>query len=134
MDYRRDSTDAAARRKARRERDDASPRLSDSVPRLQALHFEVSVTLDGADLNAARHVKRFMVAQAPASFVIDCTDPACREGGHDLTQVVLAQLAAARERFETEAVCSGKSGDKPCGRLLHVIAIASYHRASGGAR
>ena len=134
MDYRRDSTDAAARRKARRERDDASPRLHERVPKLEALHFEISVSLDGADLNAVRHVKRFMVGQVPASFVIDCTDPACREGGHNLTELVLERLAAGRERFEAEAVCAGRAGERACGRVLHVTAVASYSRSQGGTR
>ena len=134
MSYRRDSTEEAARRKARHARDDASPRLRDRVPRLEALHFEISVSREGVAVEAARHVKRFVVGQAPALFVLDCTDQSCRDGGHDLTERVLGQLAANQERFEAEDSCRGRSGDRECGRVVRVTAFATYARAERGTR
>lgn len=134
MYRRRDFGDVAARRQARRERDAASARLRDRVPGLRALHFEIQVSQGGEEIQTARHVKRFVVAQAPASFVLDCTDPSCRGGGHDLTERVLAELDAGRERFESQDPCRGRSSDRECGRVLRVTAIASYARAGAGGR
>ena len=128
MYHRRDSSDAAARRKAKRERSDASPRLLERVPRLISLQFEVIALRDGVPIQASRHVKRVPVGDARALFLLDCTDPACVEGGHDLTDVVLRQLARCATTFDTEHPCAGRSGDRPCGRLVRVVATASYQR------
>jgi hypothetical protein len=123
--------EAAARRKARHDRDDASPRLLERVPRLQTLHFEITVSRRGAALRAERHVKRFVVAQAPARFIVTCTDPECRDGGHDVTERVLRALAAVRERFEIEGLCAGSVDDGVCGRSVRITAHATYEGRRG---
>jgi hypothetical protein len=134
MAYRRSTNEAAALRKARRDRELASPRLRDSVPRLRTLHFEVTVQQGGAWLNAARHVKRIAVDHAPALFLIPCTDPDCSDGGHDLTEAVLRSLERGRTRFSAENRCSGKVGDRECGRVVNVAAFAAYSPREGGTR
>jgi hypothetical protein len=111
----------AARRKARRDREDGSARLRDEVPALSALHFEVSSRHGRAQLAETRHLKRFVVDQAPALFEMPCTDKACKDGGHDLTREVLKALRAAAERFEVEDDC--RAG---CGRTLQVVGVAAY--------
>jgi hypothetical protein len=133
MYQRRETSEAAARRKANRDRDDACPRLQTAVPRLQALHFEVTVVQDGVAIHAADHVKRFRVQDAPASFMLDCTDRTCRDGGHDLTAAVLAKLRAAKERFTVTDTCRGTAGPRTCGRTVQVVAIATYAPAERGA-
>ena len=134
MYYRRDAADAAARRKAKRELSDASPRLLDRVPRLRTLQFEIIASREGVPIQATRHVKRFPVENAPALFQLDCTDPACRDGGHDLTELVLDRLARSSTTFQTEDPCAGKAGDRPCGRVLRVVATATYEAAAAATR
>lgn len=132
MAYRRDQLESATRRKARHERDDASPRLLARVPRLQSLYFEIEASERGATVRAARHVKRFVVDHAPALFVIHCTDPECADGEHDLTERILKQLAAGKEKFGTEDPCKGRSG--ACTRIVRVTAVATYAPAARGAK
>lgn len=131
MYQRRSSMEAAARRKASHERDDASPRLLERVPRLRALHFEIAVSREGAAIRAERHVKRFVVAQAPARFVVACTDPECRNGGHDVTDRVLRALTAVRERFEIDGLCAGIVDERVCGRSVRITAHATYEGRRG---
>ncbi len=111
----------AARRKARRDKEDGSARLRDAVPSLSALHFQVSSRHGRAQLAETRHLKRFIVDQAPALFEMPCTDKACKEGGHDMTRDILKALNAAEARFEVENDC--RAG---CGRTLQVVGVAVY--------
>ena len=132
--YQRDGGEAAARRKARKERDDASPRLRAVVPAIVSLDLEIDVSRDGTVMQALRHVKRCPVEHAPAVFVIDCTDRECRDGGHDLTEEMLSQLRAGRERFHLEQRCPGRTSARDCGRVATVRAVATYARAPRRAR
>ena len=129
---RREASEAAARRKAKRDRDDACPRLRAAVPRLRTLHFEVTVLQDGAPIRSSDHVKRFSVNDAPASFTLDCTDRNCRDGGHDVTEGVLVGLRAAKQRFTATNTCCGTAGGKACGRTIQIVAFATYARAERG--
>jgi hypothetical protein len=67
-----------------------------------------------------------VVASAPALFVLPCRDTQCKDGGHDLTNVILAALRRQKERFEGEDACLGVVGSAGCSRVLGFVAVATY--------
>jgi hypothetical protein len=109
----------------RRRREDEAPRLRAEVPRLEKLDLQISDS-KGATGEPTTHVKRVVVAQAPAWFEIPCTDPACKDGGHELSHDILSALRAKRTSFAGEDVCQGSVGSAQCGRLLRYTATAAF--------
>ena len=118
-------SEAAERFAERRRREDEAPRLRTRVPSLVSLRLEVEERRPASPAVDSRHV-RHIVDSAPALFVIPCGDPACKNGGHDVTDAILRGLAAGSARFEVEDVCAGDIGTAQCGRVLKVTAIATY--------
>ena len=119
-------SEAAQRFAERRRREDEAPRLSDQVPQLATLRLEMeerAAVSVGADNKYVRHV---VVDNAPALFVVPCGDPACRDGGHDLTSSILRELRNNAERFEAQGTCRGVTGNTECRRALKVIGTATY--------
>lgn len=115
------SLEIAAKRKARREREDSHSRLRDVVPKLATLYFEVSSRQGKTTLSETKHVRRFVVDQAPALFELHCTNAACVDGGHDVTRATLDALRKQSERFEIDEPCQAA-----CGRALQVVGVATY--------
>jgi hypothetical protein len=78
----------------------------------------------------ASHIRRIVVANAPALFEIPCQDPSCEGGGHDLTSVVMRALRMNETRFVGEDVCNGRVGtaQADCARVLHFSGEAEYKR------
>jgi len=126
MRFGRHWAEVAERRRVRREREDACPRLQDVVPRLERLHIEVNIRREGLPLLGTAHVRRYVVAQAPALFVLACTDTTCVDGGHDVTDAVVASLKKSLERFEVQHACNGQVGPVGCQRVLHLVVVAGY--------
>ena len=124
--YSRRNTEAVERRRARRAREDQSARLRNEVPDLQQLQLAVTAFRGQAQIAEARHVRRFVVEQAPALFVLPCTDSSCQDGGHDVTTAILRALRAHLERFEGENACNGRVGTAECARVLHYVGTATY--------
>ncbi len=118
-------SEAAERFAARRRREDEAPRLQQQVPSLVSLRLEVEEKRASAVAVESRHV-RHVVDGAPALFLLPCGDPACKEGGHDLTTPIMRGLTSGTKRFEVEDVCAGDIGTARCGRILKVTAIATY--------
>src|SRR5829696_4377791 len=117
-------SEAAQRFAERRRKEDEAPRLSDQVPQLATLKLEMeerSAVSVGADNKYVRHV---MVDNAPALFEVPCGDPACRDGGHDLTAGVLRELRSNAERFEAQGTCRGMAGNNECRRMLRLVGMA----------
>jgi hypothetical protein len=119
------NTEAARRFAERRRREDEAPRLLARVPDLATLDLEISERKGEAAAEAA-HVRRIVVVSAPALFEIPCGDPACQDGGHDLTHPVLRALERRERRFEGEDACHGRLGASPCGRTLRWVGRAGY--------
>lgn len=119
------NTEAAQRLAERRRREDEAPRLKAEVPTLEKLDLEISDRKGVAD-PASTHVRRVVVASAPALFEIPCTDPSCKDGGHELTQPVMRALQARRTSFDGEDVCHGSVGSSHCGRVLRYVAKATF--------
>jgi hypothetical protein len=118
-------SEAAERFAERRRREDEAPRLRVRVPNLVSLRLEVEERRATSVAVESRHV-RHIVDSAPALFVLPCGDPACKDGGHDVTSMILRGLLAGSERFEVEDVCLGEIGSARCGRAVKVTAIATY--------
>jgi hypothetical protein len=119
---------AAAQRAAeRREREDRAPRLSDEVPDLQSLRFEIEERSGSMAVMQPKYIRRIVVANAPALFLVPCGDSNCHDGGHDFTRSIIQALRTHQSRFTGEEACQGSLGSgAPCNRVLHFDAFAEY--------
>lgn len=81
-----------------------------------------------ADMTSAdvSHTRHLVVAHAPALFEIPCTDPSCRDGGHDITTQLLHGFRQHLAEFDGDDVCNGSIGATHCGRVLSFTAFAQY--------
>lgn len=118
--------EAAQRFAERRRLEDSAPRLSSLVPDLQTLSLEVEERRGGFGTGEAAHIRRIVVDSAPALFVLPCRDPACKEGGHDITDAITRSLRAKLTHFTGEDACMGSIGSAGCQRVMHFAATASY--------
>jgi hypothetical protein len=99
--------------------------LSAEVPSLETLDLKISDS-KGAPDPATTHVRRIVIAQAPALFEVACADPSCQDGGHDITSVVMKALRQRQTAFEGEDLCQGSVGSHACGRTLRYAASARF--------
>jgi hypothetical protein len=120
------SREAHLRFAERRKREDEARRLRDEVPRLRTLKLEVEEHRREATIAETKHVRHIIVDRAPALFELPCNDPACRDGGHDLTEAMTQRLRAQSTQFVLEDVCMGDVRGASCGRVVRVLATATY--------
>ncbi|MCL2447706.1 MAG: hypothetical protein FWD17_02030 [Polyangiaceae bacterium] len=118
--------EAELRFNERRKREDEARRLIAQVPRLRSLKLEVEEQRGTAALVETRHVRVIVVERAPALFLLPCGDRDCRDGGHDVTEPILRGLQSDSERFEIEDTCIGNIRGAECGRMVRIVAKASY--------
>ena len=126
---RRRGLEAVERQRARRQREDDAARLETEVPGLESLRLEIEECLADGAIAEPAHVKRVVVASAPALFFLPCHERTCLEGGHDVTAEVMRALKGKNERFSGEHTCGGHAGTVPCGRLLKYVGSATYRAA-----
>lgn len=112
----------------RRRREADAPRLAATIPTLEKLRLEVLERSSNISRPEHSHTRHVVVASAPALFVLPCHDTQCKDGGHDLTALILAGLRTRKDRFEGEDPCSGVVGDAGCSRVLGYVAVATYHQ------
>ena len=122
----RQNREATLRTAERRQREDDAPRLTEAVPALQGLRLEVLEHSSSISHPQHTHVRHVVVASAPALFVMPCHDTQCKDGGHDLTQEILAALSRRNAHFKGEDVCRGMVGSAGCSRTLGYVAVATY--------
>lgn len=125
--YNRKTSEAAERFAERRRRENEAPRLKTEFPALQSLALEIretSSTVSGS--SSPMHIRRIMVDNAPALFVVPCGDARCQHGGHDITTMLCSHLRSREARFEGEHECRGSNDDSSCSRVLHFVGIATY--------
>lgn len=122
----RQNREVTLRTAERRQREDEAPRLAVTIPGLQGLRLEVLEHSSSVSHPEYTHVRHVVVANAPALFVVPCHDKECKEGGHDLTQEILAALRLRNARFQGEDVCRGMVGSAGCSRVLGYVAVATY--------
>jgi hypothetical protein len=120
------SREAHLRFAERRRREDEARRLHDEHPRLRTLKLEVEEHRREATIAETRHLRHIIVDRAPALFELPCNDPACRDGGHDLTDGMNQRLRTLATDFVIEDVCMGDVRGAPCGRVIRVLATATY--------
>lgn len=124
--------EAAQRFAERRRREDEAPRLITVVPALERLELTFREVRAVGDVAETTHTRRVVVDRAPALFEILCLDSSCKDGGHDLTAVILQALRGRKENFEGEDVCYGRVGTAECGRVLRFVARAAYRPLGAG--
>ncbi len=110
----------------RRRREDESPRLAAEIPSLAELRIEVDERRGDSPFKGTAHIRRIVVEHAPALFVIACGDPACRDGGHDITRDIMRALRAGETRLDGEDECRGQIQSADCRRVMRYVAIAKY--------
>lgn len=108
-----------------RRREDAAPRLRDEVPSLRTLRLSIEERREAVQLNVASYVKPVVVASAPASFEIRCSEPRC-DGRHDLTREILNALRQRLSPFAGRSACPGYIADAPCDRVMLYSFVATY--------
>jgi hypothetical protein len=122
----RKTSEAAQRQAERREREDKAPRLTAEVPELASLKLEISEQSTVSTPNQPKHIKRVVVEHAPALFLIPCGDPACVDGGHDVTGPVMAALRRRETKFSGSDPCRGTLGSTICSRTMFYEGVAEY--------
>lgn len=118
--------EASERATERRRAEDAAPRLIADVPRLESLRLEIDERR--ADV-VITHLRRVVVATAPALFALTCAQRDCTGGGHDITSEVMTALRRGEERFSGHRTCRGQIGPSDCGGTLDYVGIAVYRPA-----
>lgn len=58
--------------------------------------------------------------------VVPCSDPSCRDGGHDISSALLRGFRERRIEIRGEDACDGDIGSVHCGRVLTFTAFAAY--------
>lgn len=107
----------------RRLREDEAPKLHDEIPTLKSL---VLVFEERSGAGANKYTRRVVVERAPALFLMQCGDPRCVDGEHDLTAAVMRELRNGKTTFHGSDECGGSIGTAPCARVLHFDATAEY--------
>lgn len=127
MNPRRNS-EAAQRAAARRQREDEAPRLLAEVPSLESLRLEVEERREHGTVSST-HIRRVVVENAPALFVVACNDRACKDGGHDITSEVMRALRGKKTDFDGSHACEGQVGTARCASIMHYKGVATYRPA-----
>jgi hypothetical protein len=122
MNHRKNSPQAL-RFAERRRREDDAPRLLDQVPNVVSLQLEIE---DRSGIGGTTHTRRVVVDRAPALFLVQCGDPRCADGEHDLTNTVMRALRSHETSFHGDDECRGSIGPSACSRVLHFDAVAEY--------
>ena len=110
------------------DREDQATRLQSEVPLLRSLRMTVSHSRGEMGFSATEHVKIIVVARAPAMFFVPCGDPACRDGGHEITDEVMRALKSGKSSFEGTDACHGALGtaSSPCSTSIRYRCEAGY--------
>jgi hypothetical protein len=114
---------AAQRFAERRQREDEAPKLRSQVPTLSSLKLDVE---ERSGIGGTKHTRRLLVDRAPALFLVQCGDPRCIDGEHDLTMAIMHALRDRQTSFTGHDECRGTIGSSPCQRVLHFDGTAEY--------
>ena len=122
----RRNNEATERHAERRRREDEAPRLATEAPKLDGLRLDLEERRPGVVSAEVSHIRRVVVAHAPAMFEVPCSDPSCNDGGHDHTNGIMRALRNGDEKFEGEDTCLGQVGNASCERILRYVGTATY--------
>jgi hypothetical protein len=115
----------AERVQERRRREDACTRLAAEVPDLVSLDIVVTEHISTTS-SSASYVRRVVIAAAPALFEIQCGDPTCENGGHDLTIEIMRALRTKQTSFNGEHACRGSVRNSDCARRIQYVGTPTY--------
>jgi hypothetical protein len=107
----------------RRQREDSAPRLMATVPQLVSLSIRID---ERSMISCPKYVRRIVVKSAPALFILPCGNQNCSDGGHDITDDVLAGLRHQRRTFGGSHSCTGWIGSSRCERTMWFECEADY--------
>jgi hypothetical protein len=122
MPHRKDSR-AAQRFAVRRRREDDAPKLREQVPALTSLRLELEERFGPG---GTKHIRRFVIDNARALFLVPCGDPRCVDGEHDLTSHVMRALRARETSFRGSDDCAGNVDSSVCPGVLRFDGTAEY--------
>lgn len=114
------------RKVQRNERETAAGRLLLKVPELASLDIAIHETRPQGCVSDNHYIRRVVVDHAPALFEVPCSDPACEDGGYDVTREFLYALASHNPKFEGQQACRGRCNTLDCARVLRYVATATY--------
>jgi hypothetical protein len=77
-------------------------------------------------LRPVQYVKHVVVERAPALFKLPCHDEFCRDGGYDITALVMRGLRAGEAQFSGTQGCEGRVGQHSCRRTMSFQCAATY--------
>jgi hypothetical protein len=125
--YRRND-EAAERMKKRKAAEDDAPRLVERVPSLKSLRLSYAYRRADMPIGDSAHTRVVVVERAPALFVVPCADKDCKDGGHDITSLVMDALRQKKEKFEGTDPCHGALGSAGtrCSGVLTFEGAATY--------
>ena len=118
------ATNGRAAERRRRERD--APLLREEVPHLLSLFIEIKESGQGSGLPDATHIRRFVLATAPALFLFACGEPACEGGGHDISPEVTVALRSRQPELLGSSRCAGMVNEAACVREVHFVMKATF--------
>lgn len=118
---------AAERSRERRKAEDDAPRLTAEVPLLRSARIEI---VDNSANGSNKYSKHVVVARSPALFIVPCSDPACRDGDHDITSEVMHAFRQQLESLVGESSCRGMTGSAECRRSIQFTLTAEYAKAA----
>ena len=124
----RRTSEAADRMRRRQEAEDGAPRLAAAIPSLRTLRLALRFRRGETRADDSSHIKIVVVASAPALFFIPCSDKQCRDGGHDISNAIMAGLREGRTTIKGEDACDGTLGSAQSRCTCHLTyeATATY--------
>jgi len=113
----------------RRRREREAPLLCAEAPGLVELSIELTECGQGAGFPDVTFIRRFVLATAPALFLVACGDPLCAGGGHDLSPPVMSALGSQQRELRGETKCRGTVGEVTCTRCVRFVMTAAFDDA-----
>ena len=117
------------RRVERQEREDRAGKLLLRAPDLTSLSIVVHETRPDGCVSDSHYTRRVVLEQAPALFEVPCSDPACEDGGYEVTweSSTPSPLASGSSRASSHA--GGDAVRSTAAGSSRFVATATYAEA-----
>ena len=97
--------------------------MAAELPLLRSARIEIVENVANGSTKYSKHV---VVARSPVLFIIPCGDPACKDGGHDITSEVMRAFRQHLASAVGESACGGTTGSAQCRRSIQFTVTAQY--------
>jgi hypothetical protein len=101
--------------------------LAAELPLLRSARIEI---VENVANGSTKYTKHVVVARSPVLFIIPCGDPACKDGGHDITNEVMRAFRQHLKSAVGESSCGGTTGSAQCRRSIQFTVTAEYADAA----